>query len=127
MKEFDKYIIYLVGDDILNKYWLSGHTQDENLRFILSCLYPYQWDNCLSGDPAYEDEYFKYLQRNYKGKEFFSYDEAIEIIKGFFLSYKPIAKIKTYVLQQLHDKEKMMKRFEEMKKEDIYKIHSNQN
>lgn len=78
----------------------------------------------MSADPAYEDEYFQYLDKNYKGKEFFSYDEAIQIIKGFFLSYKFIAKIKEYFLKQLCDTKGMQKRFEDMKKEEIYKIHT---
>lgn len=126
MNNYNKILIYLVGFKILDEYWDLNIDHNDDLGSFLSETDPFKWDNCLSGDPAYEEEYFQYLQRNYKGKQAFSYDEAIEIIKGFFLSYKPIAKIKDYVLQQLNDKEKMAKRFEDMAKEEIYKIHNSQ-
>lgn len=123
MDKYDIALIYLSGFKIVEEVWDRKIDNSDALGDVLGEMDPYKWDNCLSGDPAYEEEFIHYLNKNFKGKNRFSLNEVIKIIKGYFLSYKPIAKNKTYVLQQLENKEDVKKRLEDMKNEEIYKIH----
>lgn len=123
MEKYDKVLIYIAGFAIMEGYWDLGTDQNPALGSVLSEMDPFKWDNCLSLDPAYEDEYLAYLRTDYGDKLEFDYDEAIAIIKGYFLTYRALAKIKGYVLKQLGDEAAMKELFERTRAGDIYKIH----
>lgn len=123
MGRYDKALIYITGFEVLVDYWKLGIDQNDALALTLSDLDPLKWDSCLSGDPAYEDEYFAYLEKNFGDKRDFDYDEAIRIIKGYFFLYRPLAKIKAYVLERLKDESGMKKLFEQTREEHVYKVH----
>lgn len=123
MINYDIVLIYLSGFKIIDEIWDLKIDNSDSFGDILGEMDPFKWDNCLSGDPAYEDEYFRYLAKNFKGKKSFSLDEVIKIIKGYFLSYKQIKKHKAYIVTQLKNKEGVQKILEDMKNEEIYKIH----
>lgn len=109
--------------DILVDYWKSGIDQNDALALTLSDLDPLKWDSCLSGDPAYEAEYFAYLEKNYGEKREFDYNEAIRIIKGYFFSYRPLGKTRAYVLKRLRDEDAMKKLFEQTREGHAYRVH----